>query len=281
MVRMSEPLAPVAPATCGQTPGAARRIASDVWCLGPRGRTQTNVYLVAGGSSWTLIDAGWAGDAPAIRHAADEVFGPGRSPTSILLTHVHPDHAGAARELAHAWGCSVLIPAEELAIARGEFEAMTVGAGPLDTWVVLPMLRAIGRRRREALIARSRFGDVARATDPAVPLPGLPGWQVIATPGHTAGHRSFFRADDRVVISGDAIVNLQLNSAVGFLRGHQGLSGPPWYTTWNPGLARASIAALAALEPRVLAPGHGRPLVGPETPAALHRFAARMHPGGR
>ncbi len=69
-----------------------RDIAPGVWCLGPTGRTQTNVYIVAAGSSWSLIDAGWAGDAASISAAGARLFDPWRGPASILLTHVHPDH---------------------------------------------------------------------------------------------------------------------------------------------------------------------------------------------
>ena len=119
------------------------------------------------------------------------------------------------------------------------------------------------------------------AFDPVDQLPSLPGWAIIPTPGHTQGHCSFFRAADRVLVSGDAVVTLQVNSPVGFLRGRAGLTGPPWYTTWNPSLARASIGRLAALEPLVLATGHGRPLVGTQTPAALRDFASTMGGVGR
>jgi len=41
------------------TADLAREIAPDVFCLGPWGRTQTDVYFVRSGSSWVLIDAGW------------------------------------------------------------------------------------------------------------------------------------------------------------------------------------------------------------------------------
>ncbi len=259
--------------------GPALEVAPDVWCLGPKGRTQTNVYLVAAGSSWTLVDAGWASDGPAILGAAAQLFGAGRGPASILLTHVHPDHAGAAQDLAHAWACPVLVPPAELAVACGSFEAMTAVAGPLDRYVILPIMRAMGRRRREALIARSSLADVAHALDDAEPIPGLPGWQAIRTPGHTEGHLSFFRPADRVLISGDSVLTLQVNSPIGALRGRAGLSGPPWYTTWKPRLAKASVARLAALEPLVLAPGHGRTLTGAGTAAALRAFATRF--GGR
>ena len=77
-----------------------REIAAGVFCLGPKGRTQTNVYLVHSADSWVLIDAGWAKDAADIRSAATATFGRGTRPSAILLTHDHPDHAGSARALA-------------------------------------------------------------------------------------------------------------------------------------------------------------------------------------
>ena len=89
------------------TPGGAREIAPDVYCLGPRGRTQTDVYFVRSGSSWALVYAGWAKDGPSIKRAAESVFGADTPPVSILLTHVHPDHAGSALELARIWECPV------------------------------------------------------------------------------------------------------------------------------------------------------------------------------
>ncbi len=253
----------------------AREIAPDVWCLGPKGRTQTNVYFVASGSSWTLIDAGWAGDTSAIEQAAGHIFGAGQGPTSILLTHVHPDHAGAARALAQRWNCGVIVPNEELAIANGSFAAMAEAAGPLDAWFVLPLMRAVGRRRREAIINRSSLRDVARAATGSG-IEGLPGWESIPTPGHTPGHASFFRRADRVLLSGDAVVTLLVNSWSGLLLGRQGQSGPPWYTTWSQRTARASVGILAGLEPSVLGSGHGEPLVGPATGAALRGLADRL-----
>ena len=71
----------------------AREIAPDVFCLGPWGRTQTVVYFVRSGSSWVLIDAGWANDASRIERAAGSLFGGVSRPAAILLTHCHPDLA--------------------------------------------------------------------------------------------------------------------------------------------------------------------------------------------
>jgi len=241
--------------------------------MGPRGRTQTNVFFVGSASSWALIDAGWAKDAPSIKQAAESVFGSGTRPVSILLTHFHPDHAGSALNLSRTWACSVYLHPDELPLATGDFSALTAYAGPLDTWVVLPLMRAMGRRRRDAMLARSSLRDVARALEPGTGVPGLPGWECIPTPGHTPGHVSYFRASDRVLITGDAIVTVKLNSLLGLVLHQNGLSGPPWYTTWSWRAAKESVAKLARLEPIMLAGGHGMPMTGTETTGAVNAFA--------
>ena len=69
-----------------------------------RGALSTNVYLIRSGSSWTLVDAGWLGSDKKIRAAAESVFGPETRPTSMVLTHLHPDHSGATARLAERWG---------------------------------------------------------------------------------------------------------------------------------------------------------------------------------
>jgi glyoxylase-like metal-dependent hydrolase (beta-lactamase superfamily II) len=61
------------------------------------------------------------------------------------------------------------------------------------------------------------FKEVARIFDPSVPVPGFPDWECIPTPGHTPGHVAFLRISDRVLIAGDAIATVNLNSIWGFL----------------------------------------------------------------
>lgn len=257
-----------------QIDGSAREIAPGVFCLGPSGRTQSNVYFVRSGPTWALVDAGWESDAPRITRAAGELFGSGARPEAILLTHCHPDHAGSALELAHLWECKVYMHPKELPIATGDFAAMVDYAGPLDRWVVLPIMRALGQRRRETILHRSSLGDSACALDDQTEVPGLPGWICVPTPGHTPGHVAFFRPADRVLITGDALVTLRLNSLWGLLMQKQGLSAPPWYTTWNRQAARESIRALAQLEPAVLAGGHGMPRTDGAVASDLRAFAA-------
>ena len=114
---------------------------------------------------------------------------------------------------------------------------------------------------------------VATAFDPALGVPGLPDWTCIPTPGHTPGHVSYFRASDRVLITGDALLTASASSLWGLIPSPQVISPPPRISTWDWTEATESVRTLARLEPLVLAPGRRLPIT---TPAAqLHAFADR------
>src|SRR5512132_274838 len=90
-------------------------IASNVYVVTMgRGSLSSNVYLVRSGSSWALVDAGWSGSDQKIQAAAESVFGLGARPASMLLTHLHPDHSGATRQLAERWQQSAYVHPGEL-----------------------------------------------------------------------------------------------------------------------------------------------------------------------
>ncbi|SFF42878.1 nitroreductase/quinone reductase family protein [Blastococcus tunisiensis] len=235
-----------------------------------RGFPASNVYLVRSREAWALIDAGWAGDADTIRRTAESLFGPGARPAAILLTHIHPDHSAAAGELARSWDVPVHVHPVELPMAAGKY--LPEFDMPLDHWVVMPIMRLLPARTRSRIEAVGDITDVARALPPGGVVPGLPDWEWIAAPGHTPGSVAYLRRRDGVLVSGDAVLTVDSNSVPGVLSGRRRLAGPPWYSTWDRRAARESIAALAALEPRVLAPGHGYPLAVGAT-EALRAFA--------
>jgi len=260
--------------------GLWREIATGVYCMeAGKGISRSNVYFVRSGSSWVLIDAASANCGRLIRKTAESLFGANTRPASILLTHDHPDHAGSALELARMWGCPVYVHPDELPLAAiGDLTTVEKYANPLDRWIILPLLRLMPQRRVESMLSKASLKEVAQAFDPEATVPGLPDWGCIHTPGHTPGHVAFFRTSDRVLITGDALLTVDLNSFWGFLlwalrQNRQRVSGPPWYSTWNRQVAKESVAALARLEPRVLAPGHGVPMKGKGTTQELHAFA--------
>jgi len=258
------------------------QIAPGVYCMEVgKGITRSNVYFVRSGPSWALIDAASANWGRLIRKIAESLFGADTRPASILITHAHPDHEGSALELARMWGCPVYLHPDELPLAAaGDLSTIEKYANPLDRWVILPSLRAMPRRRVKSMLSKASLKDVARAFDRGAAVPGLPDWECIPVPGHTPGHVAFFRTGDRVLITGDALLTVDLNSFWGSLLwalriNKQRVSGPPWYSTWNRRAAKESVAALAGLEPRVLACGHGVPMTGDETAGEVRAFAGR------
>jgi glyoxylase-like metal-dependent hydrolase (beta-lactamase superfamily II) len=127
----------------------------------------------------------------------------------------------------------------------------------------------------EATLSRTSLKGIVRAFDPEAGPPGLAGWEALSTPGHTPGHVAFIRRDDRVAITGDALVTVNLNSLRGILLGEPRVAAPPGYTSWSWPAAQASAAAVAQLAPRVVAGGHGVPLMGRAAREGLRAFLER------
>ena len=255
-------------------PSRTHEIARGVHWLPLRG---VNVYFVRSGESWVLIDAGFPGSARVIADAAGRLCGAAGRPAAILLTHGHPDHAGAAVGLAAAWDVPILAPAAEMPFIDGT----RLYPEPLVFW----LSRVLPRRAMEALVRGSDLGGAVRPFDPQDGAPGLPDWTVVPTPGHTPGHVAFFRPDDRTLITGDAVLTLAWSSRLGgggagwlwdLARRKPRLSGPPTVFTCDWRDAATSVVALAELDPWVLATGHGRPLAGRHVAPALRAFAARV-----
>lgn len=241
-----------------------------------------NIYFVQSASSWVLIDTATTGQGGRIRHAAEALFGAGARPAAILLTHVHPDHSGSALELARAWDCPVYLHPDEMDLAISR-TLVTVAryANPLDRWMILPLLRLFPRRRIEAMLEKESLRGVVWTFEPGTAPPGLPDWTSISTPGHSPGHTVFFRQADHVLISGDALLTVDLGSPRGVLSwvlhpNKPQVCQPPWYTNWDRNKMIASASAVVGLQSRVLAPGHGHPLSGEAAASALRAYV-RTH----
>jgi glyoxylase-like metal-dependent hydrolase (beta-lactamase superfamily II) len=237
-----------------------------------RGPLSANAYLVRSGPSFVLIDTGWPGSAAAIRRSAEAAFGPGARPAAILLTHLHPDHSGSARELARAWEVPVLVHPRELPLAAGYVPEF---ANPLDRRVVLPLLHRLPRGVRQRIEAGSDDTDLVQALDPDGPPPGLPDWECVPTPGHTPGSVSFRRPRDRLLVTGDALLTVDLTAPSGLVLGRRRLAPPLRFTDWDRTTTLATIASLAALGPRGVLAGHGHPVVGPAVPGLVRTLADR------
>ena len=261
----------------GRGPGRPEQTAPGVYRVETgRGLTEANVYLVRSGPGWVLIDTAWPHRGQLIKAAAESLFGTGTRPEAIVLTHIHPDHAGSARELAGLWDLPVHVHPAELPLAAGRY--MPQYGNPPDRWLIAPLLALMPRRAVRASVSRSSLEGIAVPFDPAAGVPGLPGWRAVPTPGHTPGHVAFFRSQDRVLITGDAVLTVNLNSVPDLLAGKHRVAGPPYISTWDWPAAKESVAALARLKPDVLACGHGRPMTGAGTATGLARRLVNGEP---
>ncbi|RKO19321.1 MBL fold metallo-hydrolase [Pseudarthrobacter phenanthrenivorans] len=234
-----------------------------------KGRLASHVYLVRSGQGWVLVDTGWPNAGEQIVAAAESLFGADVPPAAIVLTHIHPDHSGAAPELARRWNLPVHVHPAELPQAPGQL--LDEYANPLDRWVLRPLLKVLPPGTMPA----TDMSGVVRPFDPAGGVPGLRDWTCVPTPGHTPGHVALFRESDGVLLAGDALLTTDLNSVRGLLGRTPGVSGPPWIATWDWPTAEASVRALARLKPRVLASGHGPAMSGQEAARQLDELASR------
>src|SRR5581483_10071264 len=115
---------------------------------------------------------------------------------------------------------------------------------------------------------------------------GLEEWECHPTPGHTPGHVSFYRPSDGVLIAGDALTTMDLDSFIGTVTKMRKLCRPPVPATTDWQQARESVQLLASLRPRVIAAGHGNPMRDAAAEArrsrACHgRHGCRWRRGGR
>ena len=228
-----------------------------------------NLFFVgeagAGEQGWTLVDAGLYGSAERVVRAAEDRFGPGARPAAIVLTHGHFDHVGALETLAERWDVPVYAHELELPYLTGRAAYPppdpTVGGGAMAF-----MSRTFPRGPID-------LGSRVRTLPADGAVPGMPGLRWLHTPGHSPGHVSLVRDTDRTVIAGDAVITTKQESTLSVLLQRPEVRRPPAYATTDWQLARISVESIAALQPELLATGHGVPMRGPEMRQQLETLA--------
>lgn len=215
-----------------------KQLTDGVWQLSGFPPNAINVFLVGD----VLVDAATRLAGRRILRQLD-----GRAVTTHVLTHAHPDHQGASHEVCERLGIPLWCgDADAEAVERPEL----IRQRQPDVALNRLIWRTWGGPGHP-VARRLREGDE------------VAGFQVLDTPGHSAGHIALWRESDRVLIAGDLLNSMNLITAV------PGLREPPRVFTPDPARNRESMRRLAALEPALMVVGHGPPLRDPTKLAQL------------
>jgi glyoxylase-like metal-dependent hydrolase (beta-lactamase superfamily II) len=173
--------------------------------------TIVNVYLVRAGRTWTLVDTGMhTGDSRRAFESALAAHGIApRDVTRIVCTHHHIDHYGTSgpyRDLTHAEVFLHPLEAERAAAsatATGENAAWNARNGvppaPPEKRMPSPSL-AFGTLYSPAI------PDHLLADGDEIPLGDSRVFEVVWTPGHTAGHCCLLLKPDGILFVGDHLL---------------------------------------------------------------------------
>ena len=206
-----------------------RQIADGLFQLRGFPHNFVNIYLMGG----ILVDSGTRFDRGRIlRQLA------GQSVTAHALTHAHPDHQGSSHAVCLALG---------LPFWCGEADADAAEDPKL-------ILERLPRHWINTYISPRIMGPGHPISRRLKEGDEVAGFTVIETPGHSAGHVSYWRAKDKVLVVGDVAANMDPLTA------RRGLFEPPAFFSADVGGNRDSARKLAALGPEILCFGHGPPL---------------------
>jgi glyoxylase-like metal-dependent hydrolase (beta-lactamase superfamily II) len=192
--------------------------------------TRTNVYIVREPDGDTLIDPGPVGTAPLI--LALDRKGDIRL-RRVIVTHAHPAHAGSVARVARGTGVRIYVHPLDMCFLDGRE----------------PPLLPRGRRG-QLMAALGRVVDLCPPVFRLEPLTGPVGSLTpIETPGHTPGHVCLLHAEDRALLSGDALIVENGQPVL-----------PAENLSEDPARARQSAELLRDLDFDHLLPGHGPPI---------------------
>jgi glyoxylase-like metal-dependent hydrolase (beta-lactamase superfamily II) len=209
-----------------------------------------HAYLIPGDDGWTLVDTGLGlPDArERSRHELGRLDGPVRR---IVITHFHPDHIGAAADVAELTGAPVLQGALDYAQCK-----LVWGT---DTWPerIAGWFRDNGVPASvsdELIGSGSVYAPFIRYVEDPEPLaPGdrVEDWEVLGYPGHADGQLCLYR--DGVLIAADHVLD-PISPAVGLY---------PESRTDPLGDYLGSLRRVVELAPQVAYSGHGEPIRDP------------------
>jgi glyoxylase-like metal-dependent hydrolase (beta-lactamase superfamily II) len=201
-----------------------------------------HVYVLVDTDGLSLVDTGLPYNHKRILQYVSQLGFAPEQVRRLLVTHADRDHVGSVAALQARTGARVLA-------SRLEGDALAAGRETrrlrLKSWQ-RPVFRLL-----RPLFAKLTPGRADEVIEDGDLLPVLGGLRVLATPGHTPGHLSFFAEQRGVLFAGDSlrVVGARLRVS----------SGP---NTHDAAAAQQSARRQLALRPQVICAGHGPAVFG-------------------
>ena len=213
-----------------------------------------NVFLFADGDEADLLDCGMNSDeSVATIKAAIGQIGAKRLRT-LVVTHIHPDHYGAAGSLAGEGMADLYIHRLEVPLVHPRYVELEQLVKEVHTYHLVngvPEVEAVVMSNSQRALSQ-----VVKTAEASVQLDGAELLQmgrrrlrVEWTPGHSPGHICLYDREDGLLFAGDHMLP-ELSPNIGL---HPQSTPDPLHE-YLDGLRR-----LAAYKPHLILPSHGRP----------------------
>ena len=215
-----------------------------------------NVFLFVDGDDADLLDCGMnAEESLEMIHRALRHVGAQRL-RKLLVTHIHPDHYGAAGALAGEGRADLYMHRLEVPLVHPRYVELEHLVAEVRRYL---LVNGVPVEEADVLSNSQRaLSQVVKPADPAVQLDGAEdvvmgrhSLRVEWTPGHSPGHVCLHEAKAGLLFAGDHILP-DLSPNIGL---HPQSTPDPLHD-YLEGLRR-----MALLDPKVVLPAHGRPFV--------------------
>jgi glyoxylase-like metal-dependent hydrolase (beta-lactamase superfamily II) len=216
----------------------------------PFGLDHVHCYLLRSSGGWTLVDTGLGTHDPAARWrpVLDQLDGPLER---IVVTHMHPDHVGGARDVAGLTGAQVVQGREDYAQCIGAWGPGRSAERLASHWVANGMPAADVEnviRDSDRLAAAIHWSESPELVDEGE---AVDGWRVEVLRGHADGHIVLFR--DGVLIAGDTILG-GITPTIGLYPNSRPDPLADYFET---------LRRIEELAPRIAYTGHKDPIADP------------------
>ena len=178
----------------------------------------------------------------------------------VVVTHMHPDHAGGAHKFREQTGC-LIVSADKDTQWYSRIAGRTMHL--VDMNLAHYVARRQGRSPKNLYYPAHLKADITVGEGDSVP--GFDEWQVLETPGHTDRDLSLFHMSSRQVYTADLIIKLR----------HKFVAPFPVY---DPKVYIQSLQKIKDLKPSMVMMAHGCELAIDEATFDMLITQAPKHP---